>query len=517
MTARMPSGSAGDGAAAAATRWRTISSRKNGLPLVSCHSARSASLGHGAAALNAPTSSAASALVERRAAGSSRRSARAAGPRARRSSAGGPLGVAVWCRRSAAARRSSARTTWRSSSSVGLSAQCRSSRISTVGPGAVISLRTRADGVEEPVALGRPPARSRWAALAGELGEHARELAPRGRRAERAARAAASRRRGAAPARTAGRARAPRRRSGRRARSRRSGCSRPRTARPGASCRCRARPRPARAGAALPHASASSAKSHAISFSRPTKRACVRVEKRGSGIVAGRCGRATAGTADGRAPGRPPPAGCRGAPARAGPAASPSSSSRPAAQLVVDAHGLGDVALRRTGAHLQQVARLAVGGGGGQGGTAALRVGERVPAEAQRRLAGALERLLAQLREVAPRILEPLGLVVAHEAAAGLRRGGARPLACALERAGGELPPRLRERAARLVDVDGHAGGELERGRPLQRPLAEGASQLRQQRVERAGHPGGRPLAPGRGVGQLVTADGPVTVQRGGR
>ena len=134
-------------------RWRTISSRKNGLPLVSSDSARLTCSGMpcrpelARPARRRPPRRA-------RAARSARSSARAG---ARRGCRRAPSGRSV-SRKVATISTGDAsaeRTIWRSISSVGLSAQCRSSSTSTTGWARAISASTSDDGIEQPVALGR--------------------------------------------------------------------------------------------------------------------------------------------------------------------------------------------------------------------------------------------------------------------------------------------------------------------------------------------------------------------------
>ena len=153
-------------------RWRTISSRKNGLPLVllpqpavdvlgqpRCRTRRSART---ASASSSPRSSIALEVVLAPELHEDvRRAPRAA--RCRGSS-----------RRSAPATSSAARTSWRSISSVGVSAQCRSSSTSTTGWARAMSVSTSDGGVEQPVAVGRL-GRARLA-LGEQLGDDAAEL-----------------------------------------------------------------------------------------------------------------------------------------------------------------------------------------------------------------------------------------------------------------------------------------------------------------------------------------------------
>ena len=85
-------------------------------------------------------------------------------------------------------------------------------------------------------------------------------------------------------------------------------------------------------------------------------------------------------------------------------------------QVVIRAHGFGDVALRGQRAHLQQMPGLAVGGRRNERVRAPAGVRERRGADRQRGLAEALERLKAQLLHLPSGLLEPLRLVVRNQA-----------------------------------------------------------------------------------------------------
>ena len=144
ITSRMPSGSSSgqpllSGVKVALPRWRIISSRKNGLPRVSSHSARLTCAGMPwgpnppISALESDSSSPDSSIRSKKC---SRRSCTSM------STSGAGRSVSRIVATISSGDSPAARTSWRSISSVGLSAQCRSSRTSSTGRLRAMSFRT---------------------------------------------------------------------------------------------------------------------------------------------------------------------------------------------------------------------------------------------------------------------------------------------------------------------------------------------------------------------------------------
>ena len=148
MTSRTPSGSSSchgaplpSGLGEPAPRWRTISSRKNGLPLVSSHSVRLTWAGIPPGP-NSPIRRSASASSSPPSAIRSKNDSRRSWTSMSTSAVG--RSVSRKLATTSSGDSSAARTVWRSISSVGVSAQCRSSSTSTTGCAPAMSRSTSA-------------------------------------------------------------------------------------------------------------------------------------------------------------------------------------------------------------------------------------------------------------------------------------------------------------------------------------------------------------------------------------